>query len=140
MAITKIQSSTVSSEYNEQVTLFHWSFIMSKEHPELELLFAIPNGAKLPWGRTNKGKRYSAEAIKLIRSGLKPGVPDIFLPVARQGYNGLFIELKYNKNKPSGNQKQMIDKLSKQGYLVSVCYGFEEAKNVICNYLSIPVT
>ncbi len=62
-------------------------------------------------------------------------MPDINLPVARGGYHGLYIELKAGKNKTTRKQEEWIAALRQQGYHVSVCYGWEEAKETIENYL-----
>lgn len=47
--------------------------------------------------RTEWWKRDKATAVALKRQGVKAGVPDICLPVARNGYHGLHIELKAGK-------------------------------------------
>lgn len=112
----------------EQTYLFNWAAYKTCQYPELSLLFHVPNG----------GKRNYLEARALKRQGVKPGVPDLFLPVARGSHHGLFIELKVNKNKTSENQNKWIKKLKDQHYFVAVCYGWEEAKDVIENYLSQP--
>ncbi len=119
-------------EHVEQVRLFQWAKMMSKKYPELSLMFAIPNesygGGKLAIIR---GKFFKAE-------GRKAGVPDIFLPVPRQGFHGLFIEMKKPKQfRPSvsDSQKEWLKRLNAVGYKAVVCYGFEDAKKVICKYL-----
>ena len=99
--------------------------MMSKRYRELSLLFHIPNG----------GARSKATAGKLKAEGVKTGVPDMFLPVARGGYHGLFIELKVKPNKTTENQDIWIAELKKQGYAVEVCYGWREASVVLENYL-----
>ncbi len=78
-----------------------------------------------------------ATAVKLKASGVKKGFPDIQLCVARQGYHGLFIELKRVKPKGvvSPEQREWIWYLRDAGYEVWVCYGAEEAKNTILEYL-----
>lgn len=114
------------TEYNEQATLFEWAKLASGRYPELRLLYHIPNGEK----------RHIAVAMKLKRMGVKAGVPDLHLPVARRKYNGLFMELKVNKNKLTDNQKFWKEALEKEGYFVYVAYGWEEAKNVLEWYLS----
>ena len=114
-----------------------WADLQASWHPELKLLFAIPNGAKLPYRKTKGGKRYSREGLWLKQEGLKPGVPDLCLPVARNGYHGLYIELKFGKNRPTLAQKEWLKELNKQGYLAVVCYGFDAAKQVIEKYLDI---
>lgn len=72
------------TEAQEQATLFSWAEMQSGRRPELRLLFHIPNG----------GSRGKAEAARFKMEGVKPGVPDLFLPVPRGPWHGLFIELK----------------------------------------------
>ena len=136
------------SEHTEQVALFQWAKVMEPRHPQLALMFAIPNGGKRKSGWWEKAE------------GLKSGVPDIFLAVPRfpddiqsilyfDGAStmrvsddmrfGLFIEMKYGKNKPSRNQQGWIEALIAEGYAVEVCYSFEEAKQAIIGYLGLEV-
>ena len=116
-----------SSEHDEQVALFKWAAHMALHHPELDLLFAVPNG----------GKRDKIIALQMQREGVKPGVPDVCLPVPRQGWHGLFIELKYGRNTPTEYQLSWLERLIEQGYLAVVCYGWEEAVDVIKDYLGM---
>ena len=68
---------------------------------------------------------------------MKPGVPDLCLPVARGGYHGLYIELKRAVGGIlSDEQKWWIDELKSQGYAAIVCHGAEEAIRTIKEYLS----
>lgn len=91
------------------------------------MLYHIPNG----------GSRNELEAASLKRQGVKAGVPDLCLPVARGMHHGLYIEMKYGKNKTSDQQEKWLDAPAKQGYAVAVCYGFEEAQKVLIKYLEI---
>lgn len=120
-----ISNKRQDHEHLEQVYLFNWVAIMERRYPELSLLFAIPNG----------GQRHVLVAMKLKAEGVKSGVPDLFLPVARGNYHGLFIEMKAGKNKTSENQNIWIKKLSEQGYMVEVCYGAEQAQDLLVSYL-----
>ncbi|MEG0900271.1 MAG: VRR-NUC domain-containing protein [Oscillospiraceae bacterium] len=116
----------VPLESVEQQCLFRWSTFASGKYPELELLYHIPN----------EGKRSKATGGKLVAEGLKKGVPDICLPVARSGYNGLYIELKRIKgSQKSAEQIQWIENLINQNYIAMFCYGWEEASKTIINYL-----
>ncbi|WP_276699708.1 VRR-NUC domain-containing protein [Romboutsia ilealis] len=117
----------MKGEALEQSMLFQWCELQKGKYPMLSLLFAIPNG----------GSRHRLEAINLKKQGLKSGVPDIFLPYANKKYHGLFIELKYGKNKASEKQKAWINELNHQGYYAKVCVGFEEAKNTILEYINL---
>ncbi len=118
---------TASSEAMEQEALMEWAGYMRAQYPELELLHHIPNG----------GSRNRLEAVHLKRQGVKAGVPDLCLPVARGKYHGLYIEMKYGKNKPSQEQKKWLHALSEQGYAVKVCYGWESASELILKYLEM---
>lgn len=114
-------------EHNEQVDVFLWARQEDTRWPELELLFAIPNG----------GHRYAAVAAKLKAEGVKAGVPDVCLPVARGGFHGLFIEMKRadRSNHASPLQQRWIDALREQNFFVAVCYGAQPAINILADYL-----
>jgi hypothetical protein len=99
--------------------------LAEKRYPVLRKAYAIPNG----------GHRHKAVAAKLKAEGVKAGVPDICLPVARGEYHALYIELKAGKNKPTPSQKGWIKALKEEGNLAICCHGWIEAKNVIVNYL-----
>lgn len=68
--------------------------------------------------------------------GVKPGVPDLFLPVPRGKFHGLFIELKSSTGRLTDNQRQWLQDLAASGYAACVCFGFDEAKNDILKYLN----
>lgn len=121
-------------EHTEQVALINWARANEGKYPELRNLFAIPNGGKRSSGWWEKSE------------GLKSGVPDLFLGC--QGgesdvpclgrvkkYSGMFIEMKFGKNKPNSNQRDWIKRLRDENYKVSVCYSFEEARDEILHYL-----
>ena len=113
------------SEDQEQIALFSWASYARMRLPGLELMFAIPNG----------GLRDKAVAAKMKATGTRAGVPDIFLPVPRGSYHGLWIELKVGYNKPSDIQKWWLGNLEARGYAVAVCYGWGEAQEAITKYL-----
>ena len=119
--------NTTPLESQEQTTLFEWAARMTGKYPELALLHAIPNG----------GSRNPIEARNLRLQGVRAGIPDICLPCARKGHHGLYIELKRLKGgRVSEEQKKMILALQEQGYKAVVCYGWEEAANVIKEYMA----
>lgn len=116
------------TEEQEQVAVFQWVELMSNRYPELKYCIHIPNG----------GYRTKSEAVRFKRAGVKKGVPDIFLPVARKGYHGLFIEMKRQKGgRLSPEQKQWLDGMFEQGYLAVRCDGADEAIGMLQRYLSI---
>lgn len=115
------------TESQEQQALFKWADLSLGRYPELELLFAVPNGRK----------RSVIDGYLLKKEGVKRGIPDIFLPVARKGYHGLFIELKRDSQraKLTPQQSEMLSKLLAQGYYVTVCYGWKSAAMTLQSYL-----
>lgn len=83
----------------------------------------------------NEGKRSARYGAELRRLGLRKGFPDLFIPKARKGFHGLFLELKRDpKSRPTQEQKTWIEKLNASGYFAKVCYGADEAIGVIKKY------
>lgn len=113
------------TEDEEQIWLFSWAKLNTAKYPELELMHHVPNG----------GKRSKAEAARFKAMGVKRGVSDIFLPVARGGYHGLYIELKAKDGRAEKEQKDWIAAVRMQGYCGAVCYGGELAANLVESYL-----
>lgn len=114
------------SERDEQIAVFSWAERVKGRWPELALMFHVPNERKCT----------PQQGALLKAQGVKAGVPDIWLPVARGGYNGLVIELKYGKNRPTPTQRQWLDALAAQGWFAAVCWKFEDAVKIITAYLS----
>jgi hypothetical protein len=94
--------------------------------PELALFHAIPNG----------GMRSKRTAIGLKAEGVRPGVPDYCLPVARGGYHGLYIELKTASGAVRPEQRAWLAALAAQGYMAVVCRQWEQAWGVLRDYLA----
>jgi len=85
---------------------------------------AIPNSTYTKsWGVKIKNKM----------SGVRPGLPDLFMII---NCVGIFIEMKRKKGGViSPEQKQWIDKINDcPGLSAHVCKGFDEAKKVIDAY------
>lgn len=116
----------IPTEAQEQTALFQWAAAMQGRIQELALLHSVPNG----------GSRHTIEAVHLKEQGVKPGIPDIFLPVARGGHHGLYIEMKRRKGwKISAAQVEVMDALAAQGFAVEICFGWEQARDVIMEYM-----
>lgn len=68
--------------------------------------------------------------------GVKKGVPDIFLPCARGGYHGMYIELKRLRGgHVEPEQRGFLERRSAAGYYCVVCRGMEAARAEIVRYL-----
>lgn len=122
-----IDARPIPTESAEQQLLFQWARMQSGKYPELTLLYHIPN----------EGKRSHKTGARMKAEGLKTGVPDICLPVARGGHHGLYIELKRVKNsRVTVAQMAWIEALTRQGYVAAVCRGADEAIELITRYMS----
>jgi hypothetical protein len=116
------------SEHHEQVAIFEWAKLNMAIYPQLENMFAIPNG----------GQRSGRTGAMLKAEGVRSGVADMMLAYPSNGYHGLFIELKRRDGgKVSPQQQEWINRLNKAGYLAIVAYGAKEAVKVITDYLNM---
>jgi len=125
-------------EADIQRNVFLWAQMLCREHPELELLNASMNGAWIPGGKSKAAQSLKFKIIAVLKKlgCIRKGYPDLFLPVARGNWHGLYIELKRKKGgKVSDDQKWWIRKLTEQGYLAVVARGFNETVAVILRYL-----
>ncbi len=114
------------TESVEQQRLFQWARMAAGARPELGLLYHIPN----------EGKRSVKTGARMKAEGLKKGVPDVCLPVARGGCHGLYIELKRERSgRATQEQVAWMDALMAEGYAVSLCHGWERAAEAIEAYL-----
>ena len=113
------------SEHDLQASFFDWASRAVREWPELDLMFAIPNG----------GHRNKIVAAKLKREGVKAGVADIFLPVPKGGYSGMWMELKYRKGKLSDAQLRFLTSMVHMGYYAVAARDWEALAEETVNYL-----
>lgn len=120
-------SPPLPTESVEQQQLFEWAAWQSGSCPLLMLMHHIPNG----------GLRNKAVAGKLKAEGVKPGVPDVCLPVPRGRYHGLYFEMKRHGETTTEQQDKWLAALAGQGYKTAVCHGCEEAILLVCEYMGI---
>ena len=121
-------TDTITSrpEWQEQAIVIFWAEINEKRYPELQRLQGSLNGVKLTVG----------QAVKAKKQGLKKGYPDLFLPVVRGGYCGLFIEMKKRKGgRLSKEQREMLAYLNHEGYYAVEAKGSDVAIKTLTDYL-----
>jgi len=125
--LTEAKHAAAPTEHDEQCALFAWADTAQAQHPELVMLYAVPNG----------GARHPAVGAQLKAEGVRAGYPDIALDVARGRWHGLRIELKRadRSNHATPEQCVWLERLRQYGYQAVVCYGAQEAINVITTYL-----
>ena len=128
------------SEEDIHKAVIEWADRQAATEPALELLFHPANGGKMPKGA----------AGKMVGFGLRQGVPDLLLPVRRQGaggalakepegyvqYSGLALELKSPSGRLRPSQEWWLARLREQGWAVAVAWSLDRAIHVIQRYLS----
>ena len=116
------------TEHAHQVALFMWASQHREEYPCLKWMYAVPNG----------GERNVAVAGRLKAEGVKSGISDVCLPVARMKaadkYHGLYIEMKKPGGKESKEQIEFGEFLVAQGYYYIMCDHWEKARDIIIAY------
>lgn len=127
----KARKPKIDWEGNEQTMFFTW---LRMQHPFVfSMTYHPPNG----------GFRSKPEAARFKAQGVKAGVPDICIAVARGGYFGLYIEFKATPPKDSvvsPAQKEWLIKLEMCGYKAVLCKGFDSIKAEVESYLKMPTT
>lgn len=106
-------------------------------YPDVQFHSDFGSGIKLTQGQAMKQKR---------QNGGRRGWPDLFIADPMNGLHGLFIELKKagtRLKKKDGTwasshleeQNEVLNALQKKGYAAYFAVGFEEAKDIIDDYL-----
>lgn len=120
----------VATEAQNQAALFRWS-----RQPKIRALWPA---LKLLYHIKNETKEGPAQVAADRAMGVKKGVPDLCLPVARGGYHALYIELKTAQGRISREQDWWLQALEEVGAYACVCRGWEEAARRLEWYLSLP--
>jgi hypothetical protein len=126
-----IRAKRIDWEGKEQASLL---LEVQLRMPEVfALIYHVPNG----------GHRHIKIAAELKKQGVRAGIPDLVLPMARGGYFGLYIEFKAtppNDAPVSAAQHARIRALNAQGYLAIVCRGHFDAMEQLRAYLRLEPT
>lgn len=117
-------------EDNEARALWQWALTQPvlRDH-----LYHVPNG----------GRRRAFEAARMKGMGVRAGVHDYHLPVARGGFIGAWVELKATRDHKPSVSKDQTDwgrKMRLEGHFVRFCYGWLEAKEALQLYQAQPKT
>lgn len=83
----------------------------------------------------NERKCSSRAGRELNKMGVRKGIPDLSLFIAKKGYHGLFIEMKRPREYPRPEQRAMMASLEEEGYKCVVCRSLEEFRKIINEYL-----
>lgn len=124
MKLPKQSEQSIHAQVCAYIKLFYPNVIFTSE----------ASGLRLTIGQAKK--------MKALRSG--SGLPDIWVMEPRTDYHGLFIELKSEgvlkrngeyKTPHVREQAEVIARLKEKGYFATFAVGFEDAKNIVDNYL-----
>lgn len=135
-------SREFATEHDLQCAVVQWAAMQVGKWPALRLLYAVPNGAFFGGeAKTlNSGRKVSMGIIraqKLRKEGLKSGVPDLVLPIARGGFHGLYLELKNGDKSPlRPEQVEWLDALNAEGHKAVVARSFETAVDLLRWYVA----
>lgn len=99
-----------------------------KFHPEARKIFHIPN----------EGKMSAIAGAILNREGRQKGVADLFLPVARGGFHGLWIEVKIPGDKLTDEQRTFGRQVVGDGYQFFAIWDSQAGIDTVMNYLGLP--
>lgn len=143
--ITPEQIAKSGTEHGEQAALMQWVALTGiKRWPNLDLLYAVPNG----------GDRSPSVASAMKAEGVKAGVPDLVLPIpvvacaelegfaGASWYAGLYLEMKRKGYEGralgarSVDQEKWHKRLIAQRYAVVTAYGWIAAVQVLETYLN----
>lgn len=127
-----------SQESILQESCFTW---FKLQYPKMEKMFyAIPNGGsrakKEVKNKAGKTVYVSIEGKRMKAEGVKAGVADAFLGVARKGFHGMYIEFKWGRNTTSAEQKAFLEIAKTFGYHTVVVYSFDQFVAEIEKYLN----
>lgn len=116
-----------SIEHEIQKAFFKWIDMRKGQVKCLDLFHCVPNG----------GKRGLYEAARLKAEGVRAGVLDTQLPVARGGFIGLAIEFKAPDGNPTKEQRERAERLMIEGWCVAFCWSWESAARVTLGYVGM---
>lgn len=113
----------------EQAKVVKWSHRKAVRDlmPALRWLHHSPNG----------GQRSAFTGAQMKALGVNKGFPDLILPVATTHAPGLAIEMKSDNGRLSLDQSEWLAHYKEQGWVTKICRSAEEARDTLCNYLSI---
>ena len=106
----------------------YYGGIWYAQHTKPNELMHIPNGL------------ISQASMRKVKSlGVRRGYPDLFMPIPKGSYHGLFLELKAPDidvaRGLSPDQKKVLKQLRDRGYMVATANCLSDATRVIIAYL-----
>ena len=119
----------MTKESDIQKAVYKWFCL---QYPKYKRSFQSSlNGINIP----ADPKTVSIIINSMKAQGMCIGQSDIFIAVARHGFNGKYIELKTMTGKPTQAQLDFGDDMVEQGYAFEVAKGFDACIGAIKSYM-----
>lgn len=133
----KPRAKPVDHEGQEQESLMLWLYGEHRRGTEVGALwpvtYHVPNG----------GQRNKVTAVAMKRQGVRAGVSDLDVMMARGGYYGLKLEFKATPphHAPlADSQREWLALAESEGYCAVLAQGLEEARAVLREYAALAPT
>jgi hypothetical protein len=120
-----------SLESHIQISVMDWVRANEEMHEQLKVIFHTPNSFF--------GCGYGV-IVWLKQLGMRKGVYDIIVPIAKNGYSSLWIEIKKDKRKLTPEQKMFSELINKHSDISTKFEVFTDSDSCIqCikDYLSL---
>jgi len=124
--IPKARAPSRDLEHKEQVAVIQWWHLAHTG-------FGLPEIAL--YANANGGDRHLLTAVRLKAEGVRSGVSDLSLCVARGGWNCAYIEMKSAEGRMSDAQMYFFVEMAKLKNRCVTCYSATEAIEFIKSYL-----
>ena len=109
---------------------------ISRREKEMNDSESLDQQALFEWAEWNPANLKGLDMMLTFRDEVKKNyIPDIFLPVPKGIFHGLWIEMKSESGETDKEQNEWIKKLNVQGYYATSCYSWDDAKELIQDYL-----
>lgn len=120
----------VANRWGEEQLFMPFNESLRRPVPELKWLHAVPNGGSR--GDSEKSRKIRGATMKA--EGLRDGVADVFWPIARYPYHGLYIEMKTPTGAIRPKQREFRVFTLAQGYGFSFERSWRDAAALIQRY------
>lgn len=152
-ALTPEAMAKSGSEFGEQGALFCWANLAETRKRFPDFFNAETKRCKMY--ATNQNFTDAVKGARARQIGIQSGVADIFIPLARHGMHGLYIELKIDPAHPenqragktgkaiapkagktSDAQESFARQVYADGFGWAKAEGWQAARDIIIQYLS----
>lgn len=135
MPITSEQlAASGSEEAIQRAMLNEIALVVRPTWPLVDLIYHIPNGGS----RGSNPRDAKIQGAKMVAAGQKKGTPDLCLPIPKQYYAALYIEMKRPKDGAlSLDQKKRISMLSQAFNFVAVIDDWRIGTQLVLDYMSM---